>query len=131
MKFIIIPLFLALAACGNLAGSVNSAATVAASAADAAGLPSPSSLTDQTKLDEQVAIGAEAMYKGARLLVEPLVDVGIIRGQTAERFRVLNREAFDAVRAVRAAYDTGNARSYAAAAERASGAISKLLALAK
>lgn len=123
-------LFPALAGCADMGVSVRSAGTAAAVVADAAGAPPPAALADQTKLDEQIAIGAEAMYRGARMLVEPLVDAGVIRGRTAGRFRTLNREAFDAIRAVRTAYDAGNARSYAAAAERASGAIAKLLALA-
>jgi len=110
----ILPLSLCLSACAT-------APTIPAS---------PSAVADQTKLDEQIAIGAEALYRGARLLVEPLVDTGLIRGQAAERFRVLNREAFDAVKAVRTAYDTGDSKSYAAAAERAGGAIAKLVALA-
>lgn len=129
---IMVPLMLipALAACADIGVNVRPVGAAGAVVADAAGVPPPAVLADRTRLDEQVAIGAEAMYRGASLLVEPLVDAGLIRGQQAERFRTLNREAFDAVRAVRTAYDAGNARSYAAAAERASGAIAKLLALA-
>ncbi len=92
--------------------------------------PSPAAIADTTTLDEQAANGVELAYKGARTLIEPLVDIGVIRGATAERFRILNRKAFDAVKAVRLAYETGNAKSYAAAAALASTAIADLLSLA-
>lgn len=83
----------------------------------------PRSVADQSVLDERAAIAVEASYKAFRTVLESLVDAGMITGETATRAAELDNRAYAAVQAVRAAYRTGNAESYAAAVNEARQAI--------
>jgi hypothetical protein len=92
------------------------AALVACSPATLVGLPaSPQVAADRTTLDEQALLGVELAYKAARIAVEVYVDSGHCTGACATRFRDLNRRAYAAVNAARAAYRAGNATGYIAA----------------
>ena len=94
-----------------------------------ASAPSPVTVADRTVLDEQGALAVELAYKAARLGVETAVDAGLIKGDAALRFAILDARAFQAVTAARRVYQTGNAPSYGAALTNARAAISELLAL--
>lgn len=91
---------------------------------------SPSVVADKTVLDEQGALAAELAYKAARVAVETGVDAGVIRGDAAARFAVLDAKAYAALGKVRAAYRIGNAATYSAALTEARGEITALLSLA-
>jgi len=93
--------------------------------------PTPAQAADRTILDEQGALTVELAYSAVRLAVETGVDVGIIRGANATRFAELDRRAYAAVLAVRAAYRAGNADSYAAAQTLALDAVAQLFAVAE
>lgn len=90
----------------------------------------PVEVADSTVLDEQSMLAIEVAYKAAGLAIEAAVDAGIIRGEAATRVASLDRGAYEAVLAVRAAYRAGNATSYANALTEARSAVSGLLDLA-
>ena len=89
----------------------------------------PAAAADQTVLDEQVAISVELAYQAAVLTVSTATKAGLVKGDTAVKLLDADRVAYQAVLAVRAAYDTGNARSYAEAALSAQSAIRGVIAL--
>ena len=91
--------------------------------------PPPATYADRTILDEQAASGVELAYKAARIAVETGVDGGLIVGENASRFRVLNRQAYAAVQTARAAYAAGNAQTYGAAVAEAKSLINQMLTL--
>lgn len=88
---------------------------------------SPASAADSTVLDERIALGVEAAYGGARTVAEVLVDTGQLKGAKAARVAKLDREAYAAVKLMRAAYSAGNSSSYLAAARTATGAVQAFL----
>lgn len=90
--------------------------------------PSPSAVADTTAADEQAALAVELAYKGARMAAELAVDAGVLEGEAAARVAALDRTAYRAVLVTRAAYETGNADSYAAAARDARSAVAAMLA---
>lgn len=90
---------------------------------------SPSNAANATVLDEQLALGVEATYKAARTAMETAVDSGVLHGANATKARTLNTQAYDAVKATRAAYDAGQQDNYIAAAGKAAGIVSNLLAV--
>lgn len=83
-------------------------------------LPSPRSVSSATVLDEKLAIGAEASYQTANTIGAALVRVGVL---PVARFKALDNEAYAALELVRAAYDAGDATSYATALARLTAAI--------
>lgn len=89
---------------------------------------SPSEIANQTALDEQTALSVELAYQAAGLAVRTAVDAGIVKGETAENIATLDGKAYGAVRAVRSAYDAGNAESYAAAADIARSSVAAIVA---
>ncbi len=94
------------------------------------GLPSgPSTVADQTTLDERGAIAVELAYQAANKAAEALTDAGLIEGADATRVAEIDRKAFAAVQAARRAYDTGNAATYADAIREARSEIATLLHL--
>ena len=107
------------------------AAAVMTSACNFAPPATPSTIAQTTKLDEQIARSAELAFKAARFVAETLVDVGVIHGQRAVQVDALREQAYQATKAVRAAYLTGNASSYQAAAEQADAAVNAFLAAIK
>jgi hypothetical protein len=121
-KFSVISLIAAaamsLAACTTLATSVGPPDNLV-----------PAAAADQTVLDEQVAISVELAYQAAVLTVSTATKAGLVKGDAAVKLLDADRVAYQAVLAVRAAYDTGNARSYAEAALSAQSAIRGVIAL--
>ena len=89
----------------------------------------PGAAADKTVLDEQVAISVELAYQAAVLTVSTATKAGLVKGALAEKLLDADRKAYQAVLAVRAAYDTGNARSYTDAALSAQSAIRGVIAL--
>lgn len=76
---------------------------------------SPSDVASQTKIDEQVAVGADLAYKGFRLAVETGVSSGIIKGQLAAKLADVDNRLFSAYTLVADAYATANSQSLAQA----------------
>jgi len=101
------------------------------SACDIAPPATPSTVAQTTILDEQVAITAELAYKAARLAAETATDAGLVKGRRATSIAAADNRAHRAVQAVRAAYRTGNATSYATAATEAQNAVTALLSAIK
>ena len=95
------------------------------------GLPplpaNPAEVADRTVLDERAAIAVESAYRAAGLALEAAVDAGVLVGPDAAKAAELERRAYRAVQAVRAAYDTGNATDYAAALTTAREAVAAAL----
>lgn len=118
MRGLLVAVSLALSACAG------------PNAASDGGLPAaPAEIADTTTLDEQVALSVELAYQAAGLAVKTAADTGILRGDAAASVAALDRKAYAAVRAVRRAYDTGNAASYGHAAAIARSEIAALLRL--
>lgn len=88
---------------------------------------SPSAAADQTLLDERGAIAVESAYQAAGLALESAVDAGVLTGTNAANAAALERRAYNAVLAVRAAYDAGNAADYQAALTTAREAVAAAL----
>ena len=88
---------------------------------------SPNVVADKTLLDERGAIAVESAYKAAGLALETAVDAGALSGADAAKAAKLEQRAYDAVRAVRAAYDAGNASGYGAALVEARAAVAAAL----
>lgn len=89
--------------------------------------PTPGQVADRTVLDERGAIAVESAYRAAGLALEMAVDTGLLRGQAAATAATYEQRAYTAVLAARAAYDAGNATSYAAALATARQAIARAL----
>lgn len=87
----------------------------------------PVEVADQTVLDEQGMIFAEAAYAAARLAVEAGADAGLVKGERADRLATADRAAYAALGKLRAAYRAGNAASYEAALIEAQTAISSMI----
>lgn len=96
-------------------------------------LASPASVANQTKLDEQAAIGVNLAYKSFRLAVETAVEANIVvpGSPLALKIADLDNRAFSAVQAVDAAYKAGNSNDYATAVARAYVAIDAAVAALK
>ena len=89
---------------------------------------SPSAASDETVLDEKLAITVEQAYRFARTAVELAVDQGLVEGELAGDLQVANQRAFEAVQAVRSAYEVGNADGYVEAYQEARLLIADLMA---
>lgn len=87
--------------------------------------PAPAEVADRTVVDEQGAIAVELAYKAFRTAVEAATDAGWIAGDKATQVAALDRRAYSATLAVRAAYSAGNATSYALAIEAANKALAE------
>lgn len=92
---------------------------------------SPAAVANETALDERAAIGAELAYEAFRTAAELAVDAGLLRGETASRVAALDNRAYQALAVARAAYDAGNAETYASALGNANSAVAEALALLK
>jgi hypothetical protein len=126
-RLFILPIFLALAACG-IATADDPPTSTPPPVEVSAG---PSAFADATTVDEQAGSAVELAYMAARTACELAVDMGRIQGETATRWRDLNRRAYAAVQVARTAYRAGNERSYQAAAGQALPLIAELLSLAR
>lgn len=91
--------------------------------------PAPAAVADKTIIDEQAALAVELAYQAASMAVGTAADLGVLKGESATKAAAIDRKAYRAVVAVRAAYDAGNATSYGAAAATARAEITALLAL--
>lgn len=91
----------------------------------------PGEAADQTLLDERGALAVELAYRAAGVALETAVDAGSLTGERAATAARLENRAYSAVLAVRAAYDTGNAATYAEAIDEAQAAVSAALAAIK
>lgn len=88
---------------------------------------SPAVVADRTVLDEQAGLAIELAYEAAGTAVLTANRAGLIPATLKPRIAAADRKAFAAVQAVRAAYDAGNATSYATALTIARGAVTDLL----
>lgn len=89
-------------------------------------LHSPSSASQQTKIDERALLSAELSYKKARTYMEAAIDSGqVAPGLAAKLFR-LNGKLNAALVRARIAYDAANAPNYKAALDEASPLILEL-----
>lgn len=87
--------------------------------------PAPVTVANHTKLDEQAALAVELAYQAS---AQALLATGAAK---RPEVKAADNRAYAAVKAVRAAYDAGNASSYTAAVESARGAVSALLTAIK
>ena len=92
--------------------------------------PAPLTVADRTTLDEEGLLGLELAYKGARMVAEAGVDLGLIRGEVALKVASLDDKAIRALGAARAAYRAGNATDYRTALGEGQAAITGILTLA-
>ena len=91
----------------------------------------PGEVADQTVLDERGALAVELAYRAAGVALETAVDAGALTGERAATAARYEAVAYRAVLAVRAAYDTGNAATYAEAIDKAQAAVAAVLAAVK
>ncbi len=91
--------------------------------------PSPAAVADRTVLDEQAALSVELAYQASSVVIRAAASVGALRGESASRVAEIDRKAYRAVLAARAAYDAGNAVNYGAAVATARAEVASLLAL--
>lgn len=88
-------------------------------------LPGPSTVANATTLDERGALAAERAYQAIASL---MLATGAAK---LPAVKDADRRAYAVVKAVRAAYDAGNATTYAAAVKQAEGILGNLLNAAK
>ncbi|HWT42801.1 MAG TPA: hypothetical protein VN152_09150 [Sphingopyxis sp.] len=94
------------------------------------GLPAaPADISETTVVDEKAALSVEIAYQAVALSVKAMAQTNIIMGTPAETIAALDRAAYAAVKAARAAYDAGNAESYREAEAIARDHIAALLRL--
>lgn len=91
--------------------------------------PPPATVANQTKLDEQAAIGIELAYQAANLAIRTANRAGALSPSDKLKAADLDNQAYRAVLAVRAAYDAGNDTNYGAASAKAQEAVLALLKL--
>lgn len=90
---------------------------------------SPAVVTNQTVLDEKVAIGIEVAYTAASKAAALAIRTGVVTNRaTMVRIGELDAKAYAAVRAVRAAYGASNAANYHTAFVTARTAIADIIA---
>lgn len=89
----------------------------------------PALVADQTLIDERAMIAAEQSYLAIGAVIEAAVATGLLKGQAAARVDRLDGMAMDAIVAMRTAYDTGNAASFAQALARAKATIEQIRVL--
>lgn len=108
------------------------AALTACNLPDVGSVPaSPGAVADKTSLDERAAFAAELAYEAFRTAAEVGVDAGLIKGERAVAIANIDSRAYQALMVARAAYEAGNAESYASALSNARAAIADGLALIK
>lgn len=106
--------FIALAACPLAAGCVGAAIE-------------PVPVADATRLDEQAALSVELAYQAAALAVLTADRAHLIPDRMRQDIRRVDAAAFEGVKAVRRAYDAGNAAAYSDAQRTARAAIKRLM----
>ncbi len=97
-----------------------------------AGIPnSPKEVTEQTTLDERIALGMELAYQAAALSAVTAIKAGLVPQDRMKEVQDADTMAYNAVVLVRTAYKAGNAKSYLEAAGDARSAISAMVTLVK
>lgn len=92
----------------------------------------PSSVANQTKLDEQVGLTVTLAYTAAARAAALAIKTGLVKDKaTIARIGELDKRAYAAVLGVRAAYQAGNATDYLSALTQARTAIAALLGAAR
>lgn len=91
----------------------------------------PAEVANATALDEKAALGAELAYQAFRTSIELAVDAGLLKGERAARVAELDVRAYHALTVARAAYEVGNAETYASALETTRSTIREALELIK
>jgi hypothetical protein len=89
----------------------------------------PVEIADQTIADEKAMLAVERSYLAAGAAIEAASAAGLIKGALARRVDRLDGMAMTAILAMRAAYDTGNAPSFAVARTQAAGALEQIRVL--
>lgn len=113
---------------GRLFGAL-AAAALSLSACTGTGLNStPAGVADQTRLDEQVGIGAEVAYTTATKLGTALATAGVI---DKAAFKRADAKAYAALLTVRSAYRAGNSADYITASAQVYAAVAEIQALVK
>lgn len=97
MRSFVLIVCLALSACAGIPAGI---------------VPTPSTVTEQTKLDEQAAITVNLAYKAWLITVETGINAGLIKGTLATRVAVVDNQLYTALKAVDSAYAAGNASNY-------------------
>lgn len=114
---------------------IAAAAPIALAGCTGMGLPNsipaaPVEIADQTVLDEQIGITVTLAYTASAKMAALLIRTGAIKDTaTIRAIGVANERGITAVEAVRAAYDAGNADSYAALLIEANRAVADIQAL--
>lgn len=93
--------------------------------------PAPSTIANATVLDEKAAIAVELTYQAAALSATTARRAGIIGDARWADVQAIDRRAYAAVLAVRAAYRTGNSTTYNAAFAEARNTLAALLESAR
>lgn len=106
MKRLLIPLAL----CLSLTACLGSTASIPTS---------PSAVADKTTLDEEIGLGATVAYRGAVAAARLANQIRPFNAATKARAAELDNQAFAAIKALRTAYEAGNASDYRAAATKA------------
>ncbi len=92
----------------------------------------PVTYADQTKIDEQVGLTVTLAYTAAARAAALAISTGLVKDRaTIARIGHLDQRAYNAVLAVRAAYEAGNSANYLSALTQAQAAIADLLAAVK
>jgi len=119
---------LAISACATIPPGTMDADTVA-TVADSVNAPPPVVLADRTTIDESAGIAFETAVAAAADLATLAVQTGVVPTDKLPALKARVAQARVAVRAVRAAYDTGNAASYRAAVSQATCAVNAVRTL--
>ncbi len=119
MKMMILPMLLALSACG----ATDYVAPISAVA--------PAAIANHTIADELARRGAEQSYKLSRSLMEMAVDSGGLKGSAAAKAAKIDKDAYAALTAVRTAYDAFNSKDLFSAAAKVSSLVDQVQAIVK
>ena len=93
------------------------------------GLPAaPVAAANQTVMDEKVGIAIETAYPSAAYAATLAIRSGALSRENILRVAEIDRRAYAAVQATRAAYDAGNASTYREAATIALPLVRELIA---
>lgn len=92
---------------------------------------SPGQIANKTVLDEKAGIAIETAYAAAAQAATFAMRGGFVHAEQAEKIAEIDNRAYAAVQATRAAYDAGNASSYAEASATALPLLRELVAAIK
>lgn len=92
---------------------------------------SPGQIANKTVLDEKVGVAIETAYAAAAQAATLAMRGGFVSAERAAEIAKLDKEIYARIKVLRAAYDAGNASSYAQAAETALPLLRELVATIK